>query len=183
MQHHVGAALGLLGAFEGEGRAAVANPVGGFGAFLVALREDFHVLGHHEGGVETQAELPDNLVFGGRVLLLVLLHKLGGTGEGNLVDVLLDFLTGHAQAVVGNRDFAGFFVYGHAHFQLAQLAFELAQLGQALELLGGIDGIADQFPQENLVVGIQELLDNREDVLGVDGDGAGFLHGIGYQIN
>ena len=78
--------------------------------------------------------------------------------------------------MVGNRDFAGFFVHGHAHFQLTQLAFELAQLGQALQLLSGIDGIADQFPQENLVVGIQELLDDGEDVLGVDGDGAGFLH-------
>jgi hypothetical protein len=51
-----------------------------------------------------------------------------------------------------------------AFFALAAVACH----GGHAALLDGIDAIAHQFPQEHLMAGIDGLLDDREDVLGMD---------------
>jgi hypothetical protein len=43
--------------------------------------------------------------------------------------------------------------------------------------LGGIDGVADQFADKNVMVTVKEFLDDGKDVLGLNPD-ISFLHGI-----
>ncbi len=68
---------------------------------------------YHKRGVETQAEVSDNLVIVG--LVLVLLHEIRGAGKSDLVDVLVHLLGGHAQTIVMKGDGLGFGVYDHVN--------------------------------------------------------------------
>src|SRR5690606_21277397 len=63
---------------------------------------------------------------------------------------------------------------GHIHDKLAELALELPQRRQALDLLRGIHGVGDQFAQENLIIRIQKLLDDGKYVFRMDGNTARF---------
>ena len=99
-------------------------------------------------------------------LVLVLLQELAGAGERNLVDVFVNLFFCHADTVIDNLEGLGFLVQLNAHIQLAQLFFVVAARGQRFHLLRGVHGIGHQFAEENLVVTVQELFDNRENVLG-----------------
>lgn len=46
--------------------------------------------------------------------------------------------------------------------------------------MAGINAVADQFPQENFLVGVEGFFDQREDVLGMDRNGPGFGLGCGH---
>ena len=65
---------------------------------LERLRENLHLVCHHERRVEAEAEVADDS------LVLVLRHELLGTREGNLVDVAVNLLHGHADASVGDGE-------------------------------------------------------------------------------
>ncbi len=99
-------------------------------------------------------------------LVLVLLQKLSGAGERNLVDVLVHLFFRHANSVIDNLEGLGFLVQLDGDFQLAQFLLVVTAGGQRFHFLRGVHGIGHQFAEENLVVRIQELLDNRENVLG-----------------
>ncbi len=103
-------------------------------------------------------------------LVLVFLEELAGGGEGDLVDVAVDFFLGHTDAAVD--DFQGFLflVQLDADLELAELALEIAAGGERLHLLGGVHCVGDELAQEDFVVGIEELLDHREDVFGGHAD-------------
>ena len=78
---------------HGEFRTAVALPVDSLGALLIGQGVDMHFIRHHEGGVEAQSEMADDLI---RVaLILIFLYEVGCAGESNLVDVLLHLVRGH----------------------------------------------------------------------------------------
>ena len=53
-----------------------------------------------------------------------------------------------------------------ADLEVAQLGLAVAGSGEGLQLLGGVHRVRDKLAEENLVVGIQELLDDGENVLG-----------------
>ena len=40
----------------------------------------------------------------------------------------------------------------------------IADGGEGFELLGSVDGVADQLSDEDIMIAVQELLDNRKDV-------------------
>ncbi len=162
----LGAAVLFLAGAHGVLRGAVAGPGHGLGAFLPAEGVDGDLLAHHEGGVEAQAEVADD----GAELVFVFLEELAGGGEGDLVDVAVDFLLGHADAAVDDLEGFLLLVELHADFQLAQLALEVAAGGEGLHLLGGVHRVRDELAEEDFVVGIEELLDHREDVLGGHAD-------------
>ena len=92
--------------------------------------------------------MPDDVVG----IILVLLQKIVHPREGYLVDVLVYLLIGHADTAVRDGDGALVLVQADVNGQVAQLALELALLGQRLQLLRGVDGIADHLAQEYLVV-------------------------------
>ena len=103
-------------------------------------------------------------------IVLVLLQEVVGAGESYLVDVLLNLLGCHADAVVAHGDGLGILVDADAHLQLAHLTLEVAFAGEGLQLLGGINGVAYDFANEDFVVAIEKLFDDGEDILGCNPD-------------
>ena len=103
-------------------------------------------------------------------VVLVLVEEVVGSREGNLIDVLLDFVGSHTDAVVTYCDCFSVFIDADTNLQVAHLAFEVAFAGKCLELLRGIDGVADDFANEDFVVAIEELFDDGEDILGCNPD-------------
>ena len=158
------AAVFLLKGLQGEFGRAVAVPMSAlvFGGLGVAFGLDFDCFGHHKGRIESQAKVPNH---GGRVYLaFVLLHKFFRAGEGHLVDVLVHLFGGHANASVYNADLLLFLIDLHANGQVAQFAFELSQVGEVLDFIGGVNGVGNQFPQEDFVVAVEEFFDDGENV-------------------
>ncbi len=127
--------------------------------FLIGFGEDLDLVGHHERRVESQSEMTDDR------LVLVLLHKLLGAREGDLVDILVHLLGRHADTAVGHGQRFGFLVHGDVNRQVAQLALHFADRRKRLQLLGGVDRVRNQLAQENFMVRIEEFLDDGEDVL------------------
>ena len=171
VQHDVGAALGAVGLRQRELRRAVARPLHRLGTLLPRAGDDVHALRHHEGAVEAQPEVADD----GIGVVLVLLQEVVGAREGNLVDILVNLLLGHAHAVVADGDGALLLVEADADGQVAHVAVEVALQLHGLQLLRGIDGVRHHLAEENLMVGIEKLFDDGEDVLGRNPD-VTFLH-------
>ena len=94
-----------------------------------------------------------------------------------MVDVLIDFFGGHANATVANRERAGFLVEADAHRLVAHLALELALHGKRLQLARSVDGVAHQFAEKDFMVAVKKFLDNRKNVLGSDTN-VTFLHNV-----
>ena len=97
--------------------------------------------------------------------VLVFLEKFLGTREGDLVDVLVDFLGSHADAAVAHGERAGLLIDADVDLQALGRALELAGSLQGFQFLRGVNSVAHELTQENLVVTVQKLLDNGEDVV------------------
>ena len=117
----------------------------------VGLGDDGDLVGHHEGGVEADAELADDV----DVLVLVVLLEVQRTGVGDGAQVLLQLRFGHADAVVLHGEDAVFLVAGDQDAEIA-LVHAHGGVGQALiiQLVDGVRGVGDQLPQENFLVGV-----------------------------
>ena len=105
--------------------------------------------------------MPDD----GLGFVLVLVDKLLGAGESNLVDVLIDLLGRHAYTMVADGECLLILINSYAYADVAKLAFEHTGGGQSLEFLRGVHSVADQLTKKNLVIGIQEFFDDGEDVV------------------
>ena len=68
---------------------------------MIRFGEDIHAVGDHERGIEAKSEVADDV---GRVIALVFGQEVLRAGEGDLVDVAIDLLGGHADAAVGDMD-------------------------------------------------------------------------------
>ena len=117
----------------------------------VGLGDDGDLVGHHEGGVEADAELADDV----DVLVLVVLLEVQRTGVGDGAQVLFQLSLGHADAVVLHGEDAVFLVAGDQDAEIA-LVHAHGGVGQALiiQLVDGVRGVGDQLPQENFLVGV-----------------------------
>ena len=117
----------------------------------VSLGDDRHFVSHHEGRVEADTELTDDV----DVLVLVVLLEVEGAGVGDGAEVLLQLFSGHADAVIGDGQGAAVLVAGE---QDAEIAFVHADrsVGQALiiQLVDGVRSVGDQLAQENFLVGV-----------------------------
>lgn len=179
VQDDVGATVRAITCAEGIGSAAVAGPVHCGGFLLPGLGLDLHGGGHHECGVETETELADDFL--GILHRLEFLHEFLGTGKGHLVDVFLHFVGAHPDTAIADGKGSGLCVEGDGHFQVAQFLVIGSDAGEVLDLACGIHGIGYEFAEEDLVVGIEGFLDDGEDVLGMDGNIAGFR--LGHWVN
>ena len=103
----------------------------------------------------------------GVVFLLVLLQEILGTGEGHLVDVALHLIGRHANAVVADGDGLGLTIHRDQDGSVIPFAAVAGHGGHAA-LADGVDAIAHKLPKKHLVAGINGLLDDRENVFGVD---------------
>ncbi len=123
------------------------------GAVGVALGFDFDLVGDHEGAVEAQAEVADDLrVFAAVLLAGVFGDEVVRAGERDLRDVLLDFLGRHADAVVGELQRSGRLVDHDVDAVRRVVALRLAGRHQPLVLADGVAAIADHFADEDVLV-------------------------------
>lgn len=147
------AALLLVARFYGELRRAVALPAHGLGAFLIAEGIDFNLFGHHECRVESEAEMADD----GVCVVLVFFQEFLGTRECYLVDVFLDVVGGHADAMVGHGKCACLLVDSNLHTHIVERALEVAESGESFQFLGRVDGIGYQFAQKDFVIAVEKF--------------------------
>ena len=92
--------------------------------------------------------MTDNAVGG----VLVFFEEFLGARESNLVDVFLDVVGCHADAVVADGKGAFFLVDCNGYLEVTKFALELAERGECAEFLGGVDCVRHQLAQEYFVV-------------------------------
>ena len=153
---------------------------------------DFHLLRHHEHGIEADAEAADDLggvvgpgiiVFddgflavGGSLFLLFLIlggrgglfrlsgtQELFGTGMGDGAEVLHHFLFRHAYAGIGNGENMVVLVHGDADFQRQVRIAHFAARGlEETHLLQRIGRVGKKLTKKDFVVGVQRVGENVE---------------------
>ena len=166
------AALGAVGGLDLVFHAVLARPAHG-GGVGVALGIDDHLVGHHKGAVEAQAEVADDAGALALAVLGVLGDEVGRAGEGHLGDVLDDLLLGHADAVVDEGERALLRIGDHVDaVGRIVLRLGLAVVYQPAILADGVAAVGDELAHEDVFIGIQPLLDDGHDILGVDGYGS-----------
>ena len=162
----VGAVLGALGRLD----VVAVDTVGFPGPGLIrpdGTRDDAHLATYHEGGIEAHAELADDvhvgkvaeplglagLAFGGSFRLGGL--ELEGVGMGDSAKIAIELVFGHADAVVGHGDRAGFGIVAHGNGQVIA-AHGHGRISEAaeVELIHGIRGVGDKLAQEDLAIGV-----------------------------
>ena len=110
-------------------------------------------------------------------IVLVLLEEVGDAREGNLVDVFVNLLLGHADTVVADGDGTLVGIEVDAYGQVAQIVLVLTVSSEGLHLLCGVDGVADHLAEEYLMIAVEKLFDDGEDVLSRNPD-VTFLHSV-----
>jgi hypothetical protein len=75
----------------------------------------------------------------------VFFDKFFGARKRDLVNILLHFISRHADACIGDRQRFLCFINGDHNFRIAHLARKLTRVGNHLELLDGINGIRNQL--------------------------------------
>ena len=117
----------------------------------ISLGDNRQLIGHHKGGVEAHAELTDDI----NVLVLVVLLEIQRTGVCDSAQILLQLFLGHTNAVILHGQDAVFLIAGDENTEIA-LVHAHGGVGQALiiQLINGVRSIGDQFPQEDLFIGI-----------------------------
>ena len=149
-------------------RTAVTFPIDRLCAFFVGQRFDGHLVSHHEGRIKSQSEMSDDLVFIG--FILILLHKSSGSGEGDLVDVFLHFVRRHADSVIDKLQGLLCGIGDDLNGKLlVRREIILSHNLQLPQLRNGVAAIGNHFPDKDVVVGIQPLLDNGKYIFTVNG--------------
>ena len=179
VQDHAGAALGAFDLVYIKLAGAGAGPAHAF-ARRQAGAPAFHgdAVGHDEAGVKAHAELADQL----RVAFLVareLGDKLARAALGDGAQVVDGFLLRQADAVVGDGQGFGGLVKADAHLELRG-AFVQAGVVQRFkaQLVAGVRGVGNEFPQKDVRVGIQRMRDQLQQLgdFGLKGKSL-FFHG------
>ena len=158
VQHHLGAASGLVDVFKRIAAFAVRYPPHGLvGGGTGATRGQRDLVGDDEAGVEPDTELADQL----QILALVAgerFEKLTCARFRDGTDVVDHFIARHPDTVVADGDGTRILVEADADFQFA-VAFVQSIAGKRLEaqLVTGIGGVGNQFAKKDFLVGIQRV--------------------------
>ena len=136
-----------------EGAFAVGAPLPDL-RFAGTPADHLHSVGHHEGGVEADAELADlrDVAAG-----LVELFDEGGSARlGDGSQILDQLLAIHPDPVVGDAEPPRGLVHGQADSELRIVGDELG-VGDRLipQAVAGVRGVRDQLAQEYLLVRVE----------------------------
>ena len=137
-----------------------------------------HLVGDDEGAVEADAELADQLRRHDALLACGAhgLQESRGPALGDGPDILHDLIIGHADAVIGDLQGPLLLVRGDLDLQFRIVAQQFRfRLGLETELVDGVRGVGDEFPQEDLPVGIERVDDDVHELLDFGLELMGFL--------
>ena len=124
-------------------------------------RDDLDPLGHHEGGIEADAELADQ----GHVLLRVARQRADegrGARARDGAEIVDQLVVAHADAVIGNGEACGLASSGvsdDAEFGVAGDELGLGQR-QIAQPVAGIRRVGDQLAQEDLLLAVERMGDD-----------------------
>jgi hypothetical protein len=144
---------------------AVARPdVAGLGR-APGVAEDLHALCDHERGIETHAELPDEI----GVLLSALtegFQELLRAGMRDRAEVLHELVARHADAEVLNRNGLRLVVGRDVDLELETVVEDLLfrELGVA-QLLERVGGVGHQLADEDFLLRVERVDDDIEQLL------------------
>ena len=135
---------------------------------LIGKGVDVYLIRYHESGVKAQAEVADDLILVG--LVLVFCQEIGGAGESDLVDILLHLVSGHTKAVVAESQRLLLRVNNDVYFRFVFVReLVLAHHLQLLQLGDGVAAVGNELTEEDIVIRIEPLLDDRENIFTVNG--------------
>ena len=175
LQGDLGAAGGDLlahvGDLEAAGAVGLPAPVlrlAGLAAF------HGHPVGDHEGGVEADAELADQLEIA--LLLLQLRQEVAGAGVGDGAQVVDQVGPVHADAVVDDGQGPGLAVGQDLDLEFG-IVGDQGGIGdrQVAQPVAGVGGVGDQLAQEDLLVGVERVRDDIEQAADFGLKAEGFL--------
>ena len=146
-----------IGLGHGIASLAVRRPDKGMGAAGMA-RDDIDLVGHHEGGIEANAKLADQLRTFAGLGSLDALHEGARAGTGNGAERLDHIVAAHADAIVLDDQPVAFGVKRQrdARCRIVVEQFRRAD-GLVAQLLAGISRVGDQLAQEHILVGIDRV--------------------------
>ena len=123
----------------------------------ICTAHDADLLRDHEGRIEPDAELADDVHIGALVLS-VLLFELLGARMGDCAEVLVEIFLGHADTVIGDHDGAGILIEGKTDGKGALVHLHI-RVREALEaqLVDSIRCIRDELAEEDLLVRIDGI--------------------------
>ena len=109
--------------------------------------------------------MADDALLGRVALAFVLADEIQRAGKRDLIDVAVDLLAGHPDAVVGDGDGLGVAVERDVDAVGVVLNLRLRERDETLELGDGVRRVGDGLADKNILVGIQPPLDDRHNVL------------------
>ena len=175
MQRDGRAGLCTAAAVHRIGIPAVTLPVHRLRALLIAEGVDLHVARDHEHGIETEAEMSDDLI--ARRLVLVFLKEVLCAGEGDIVDIFPDLVRCHAETVIRKRHRLLIRIDGNVDASLVIVRqLTLSHQRKLLPFRDGIASVGDHLTDKNVMVGIQPLLDDGKHIFTVNGKIPLFRH-------
>ncbi len=139
-QRDGGAAIATSRIGEFKTRRAIAGPMDGLRAFFIGEGVNFDFARHHEGAVEAETKVTDDLLIAGG---LVLLNEFFGAGEGDLVNILLNLIGGHPDPGVADGEGFVIFIDRQGDLHVPWLLSVLTRSRHHAELFHGIDRIRD----------------------------------------
>ena len=148
-----------------------AGPVNG-GRIGIGLGDQFNRVAYHKGRVKTKAKVTDDTVV--LVISLVFFHKFQRSGKGNLANIAIQLLGGHADSVVGYGKGLGALIQNDLNAIGLIAVIILTKRSKPLELGDGIGGIGDDLAEKNILFGIKPFFDDGEDMLGLYRDSSFF---------
>jgi hypothetical protein len=179
VQHDLRAARGLRRRLQREAAVARRRPGPGFVA-AGAAAGDAHLVGHHEGRIEADAELADQVGIG-FLALFECFEELARAGARDGAEVLDQLRARHADAGIRHRQRACFLVPAHLDPQLGLVAVQ-RRVGERFEaeLVAGIGGIRHQLAQEDVLVRIERMDHQPQHLLDFGLELEGFGRGRGH---
>ncbi len=90
----------------------------------------------------------------GICVVFVLIQKIVGRRESDLIDVFVYLFSRHADTPVGYGEGLLFLVDGYPHRKIPQFAFKFTRTGESPDLLGGINCVGYDFTQKDLVIAV-----------------------------
>mmetsp|Transcript_11498 Transcript_11498/g.32255 ORF Transcript_11498/g.32255 Transcript_11498/m.32255 type:complete len:727 (+) Transcript_11498:2001-4181(+) len=173
VQNHLGPATQLLALrIPGNGEGATGLGLPDVLLVVVVLGDHRHLVGHQICGVETNSELADHRDVGASGEGL---HEVLRAGAGDGSQVVDQVGLGHSDTRVNDGEGFGRLVRHDVDVEL-WVGFQdaLVREGLVADLVQRITRVGDQLPEENLLVRVERVDDQRQELVDLSLEGVGF---------
>ena len=168
------AILFVVGDIHFIGALVRADPLHGIAA-AVGTAAYLYAVADHKRRVKAETEVTDDTVGRALAFALILLDKLHCARQCDVADVLLDLIGIHTDTVIRYGDGARLLADADRDLAVKGEVADLSERDQTLQLCDRVGCVGNDLAQENLLVRVEPTLDDREYMLGLDGNTALFI--------